>query len=312
MRAPSRGLGLVRLVVVRGRRLLVAYRAYFFQFVMVDAAVSHAGVFIFVILPLAIIAESSNIEVAVSHKWTLSHALMHEYVRCFEGLHGEMLIGRRVLPPTFVGGKRLRVFNQVGVQFVRLEHGVKALQVAATDHAPRVRLGVGEMHLLEGLVFLRHRQLRVCPDLIQLIGELHFIDQVLGSPIAGQAGQHRAVTGQDEHLDVMRSGAVGGRHGVAVSVMASGHAGVGLATDVVVAANHALQGGKGWILRERHGSQAIACTSSCAVDGAQDVEPKNHLAGPLSLSLGLSQRLVPVDLRVQTLNAFMGDLPRRL
>ena len=107
----------------------------------------------------------------------------------------------------------------------------------------------------------------------------------------------------------MRSSTVCGWHRLSVAIVPPGHAGPWLTGNVVIAANNVfLQDWKNRVLRERHGPQAIAGTSSRAVNLAQNIEPEYHLAGSHCLGLSLAHGLVPAQ-SVQLLNVGVRYLP---
>jgi len=98
---------------------------------------------------------------------------------------------------------------------------VESLQMAARRHIPRMLLEVGKMHLPEELVLLLAAVLIAHPDAVELVGEPHFVHEVLRRPVSGQHIEDGAVARQHEELDVVRSGAVRSDNGIAKIVVAS-------------------------------------------------------------------------------------------
>lgn len=70
---------------------------------------------------------------------------------------------------------------------------------------------------------------------IELFSQFQFFQQVIFIPVTGQTGKHSAVAGQDENLQIVRTGAVARIDGIAVEGVYAGVAGIGLAGYVAVA-----------------------------------------------------------------------------
>lgn len=98
---------------------------------------------------------------------------------------------------------------------------VESLQMAAGGHIPRMLLEVGEVHLPEELVLLLAAVLIAHPDAVELVGETHFVHEVLRCPVSGQHIEDGAIARQHEELDVVRSGAVRSDNSIAKIVVAS-------------------------------------------------------------------------------------------
>ena len=95
-------------------------------------------------------------------------------------------------------------------------------------------------------------------------------------PEAGQAGQHYTVWGHDKNLNVMWSGSICRIHGLPARAVLPRAAGITFILYVLISANEiVLEGSKHGVLRERHGSQAIARTSGEAVEFADHVNPED-------------------------------------
>ncbi len=137
-------------------------------------------------------------------------------------------------------------------------------------------------------------------------------------PVSGQHVENGSVVRQHEKLDVVRSGAVRRGDGIAEIVVATRFAAIGLICNVFRSAYEVVfEGGEGWFLRERHGSQAVSGTSRGAGHAAEHVDPEDHFALLAGRLLDLTERLVPAERRchggdavVRRLPAQVGGLPR--
>ena len=77
----------------------------------------------------------------------------------------------------------------------------------------------------------------VQPNIVQLIGEFQLVDKVCPDSSILEARQNSAVGGQDEQLDIMRSGAVCCVDGFAVRFVQTGCAGIFLMRNVPITTN---------------------------------------------------------------------------
>lgn len=299
---------------LRGLFVFLAQRRNISSLLHVDVTVRPHGIFHLVVSLLSIIRKRGDVEALVAFEAVRSKAFVHYLVSRFEIRWRPLLVwARRMLD----GG---RIANEVGsVQLIlAFVLRVEALQTAAPHHISRMLLDVSQMHLFEELVLLLARVLIAHPDAIELVGEPHLVDEILRRPVSGQDVEDSAVTRQHKHLDVVRSGAVRSHNRIAEIIMPTGFTGVRLIGNVFGSANEVvLEGGEGWFLRERHGSQAVTGTSRCAAHAAQHMDPEDHFALFSGALLNLPQRLVPVefgrhggDAVVRGLTAEVCRLPR--
>lgn len=271
------------------------------------------GILHFVVALFAVISKGGDIEALVALERMRRKALVHDLICGFK-------IGWRPLIPRI--GRMLNrrgILDEVGCTQPRfgLVLRIESLQTTPRRHCLRVLPEMRKVHLAEKLILLLARILIARPDAIQLIGEPHLIYEVLGVPISGQDVQNGTIARQHEKLDVMRSGAVRRLHGIAEIVVASRFATIRLISNIFRSADEIVfEGGVGWFLRERHGSQAIAGTSRGAGHAAQHVDPEDHFALLAGGLLDLSERLVPAQRRrhrgdavVRGLSAQVSGLP---
>ena len=117
-----------------------------------------AEIFLFIVHWFAVVRINRCVEHLVRLERSRRHALMHDYISCFDK------------PIVQLARARVNwiVIENVGASqsVILLEQNVEALHVAAIAFCPGMIFQVRKLHLAEKLVFLLDAQLLILPDFI--------------------------------------------------------------------------------------------------------------------------------------------------
>ncbi len=195
----------------------------------VDVLASLIEVFFMLVVEVcSIVGKLCGIKFGVTDERTLTHALVHNFVRSLDEIVAALLRRNRA----WSHSQRIRE------SFTRkLMAPVEALHVTSCDQLFGVVLEVINLHSRELFLLLYEAYILIVPNRLQLLRKTQLTSQIARVPVARQNVQNSSVSVHYEHLNIVRTRTICRFYRISISGVCARITGVRLIAYVFVAAN---------------------------------------------------------------------------